>query len=256
MQGLRLTARDFLGNDARMRLVCPYPSRNEGGATAPGERGEAMGIGEKVERDVRSVAEYWGRRKREFIEEPALAFEQIVRPAIYFESEPDPLVETQVNATFTEWLLFDCMLDERGTLLERYVRKPPAGVADSRLARLRQVAETHEFSEYAIMRRDPGAGTLELLDIYDGTMRTVRDARLARRDNWNEGTVSLRLGCVDDVWLPVGQTVMYDRCPFDPSWVPVDDEGATSGMRLLDLAHDVFGVDGAYRTSVNMRQLV
>ena len=87
-----------------------------------------MGIGEKVERDVRSVAEYWGRRKREFIEEPALAFEQIVRPAIYFESEPDP--------------------------------------------------------------------------------------------------------------------------------VPVDDEGATSGMRLLDLAHDVFGVDGAYRTSVNMRQLV
>ena len=203
-----------------MRLACPYPSRNEGGATAPGERGEAMGIGEKVERDVRSVAEYWGRRKREFIEEPALAFEQIVRPAIYFESEPDPLVETQVNATFTEWLLFDCMLDERGTLLERYVRKPPAGVADSRLARLRQVAETHEFSEYAIMRRDPGAGTLELLDIYDGTMRT------------------------------------YDRCPFDPSWVPVDDEGATSGMRLLDLAHDVFGVDGAYRTSVNMRQLV
>lgn len=120
-----------------------------------------MGIGEKVERDVRSVAEYWGRRKREFIEEPALAFEQIVRPAIYFESEPDPLVETQVNATFTEWLLFDCMLDERGTLLERYVRKPPAGVADSRLARLRQVAETHEFSEYAIMRRDPGTGTLE-----------------------------------------------------------------------------------------------
>ena len=118
------------------------------------------------------------------------------------------------------------------------------------------MAETHEFSEYAIMRRDPGAGTLELLDIYDGAMRTVRDARLARRDNWNEGTVSLRLGCVDDVWLPVGQTVMYDRCPFDPSWVPVDDEGATSGMRLLDLAHDVFGVDGAYRTSVNMRQLV
>ena len=91
-----------------------------------------MGIGEKVERDVRSVAEYWGRRKREFIEEPALAFEQIVRPAIHFESEPDPLVETQVNATFTEWMLFDCMLDERGTLLERYVRKPPAGVADSR----------------------------------------------------------------------------------------------------------------------------
>ena len=157
-----------------------------------------MGIGEKVERDVRSVAEYWGRRKREFIEEPALAFEQIVRPAIYFESEPDPLVETQVNATFTEWLLFDCMLDERGTLLERYVRKPPAGVADSRLARLRQVAETHEFSEYAIMRRDPGAGALELLDIYDGTCeaRAWRGVTTGTRGPSRSGlAASMTCGC-------------------------------------------------------------
>lgn len=214
-----------------------------------------MGIGEKVERDVRSVAEYWGRRKREFIEEPALAFEQIVRPAVYFECDPDPLVETQVNATFTEWLLFDCALDEHGTLLERYVRKPPAGVEESRLARLRQIAETHEFSEYAIMRKDPAAGLLELLDIYSGTLRSVRDARLARRDNWDKGTVSLRLACVEDTWVPVGQTVMYDRCPFDPSWIPVDDDAGSSGLRLLDLAHDVFGVDGSYRASVNMRRL-
>ena len=188
---------------------------------------------------------------------PVLLCVAFVIYAIMNVAEGDP-VYSVVSADATEAQIEAAReeLGLNGTLLERYVRKPPAGVADSRLARLRQVAETHEFSEYAIMRRDPGAGTLELLDIYDGTMRTVRDARLARRDNWNEGTVSLRLGCVDDVWLPVGQTVMYDRCPFDPSWVPVDDEGATSGMRLLDLAHDVFGVDGAYRTSVNMRQLV
>lgn len=214
-----------------------------------------MDTGRQVVRDIRSVAEYWGKRKREYIEDPAIAFEQIVRPAIYFEQEPDPLVEMQVNATFTEWLLFDCALDERGTLLERYVRKPPAGVAAPRMGRLRQVAETHVFSEHAIVRRDPAAGVLELLDIYDGTLRVVRDASLARRRNWDEGSVSLRLARVDEEWVPVGQTVMYDRCPFDPSWIPVEDEAQTSGMRLLELAHDVFGIDGAYRGSVSVREV-
>ena len=61
-----------------------------------------MGVETQVERDVRSVAEYWGRRKREFIEEPAMLFEQVVRPAIRFEQDPDPLVEMQVNAAICE----------------------------------------------------------------------------------------------------------------------------------------------------------
>lgn len=214
-----------------------------------------MGVETQVERDVRSVAEYWGRRKREFIEEPAMLFEQVVRPAIYFEQDPDPLVEMQVNAAFTEWLLFDYEVDDGETLFERYARRPPAGTSETRVERLRQVASTHLFSEFAIAGKNPGVGTLDLLDIYDGTLRCVHDTRLARRNGWDKGTVSLRLACVDEAWMPVGQTIMYDRCPFDPSWVPIEDECVGSGARLLELAHDVFGVDGLYRGSVNMRQL-
>ena len=209
----------------------------------------------QVERDIGAAAQYWGKRKLEFIEAPAIAFEKIIRPAIYFERDPSPIVEAQLNVAFTEWLLFDVELDERGSLLRRYARKPPSGVCEGRAERLRQVCDTHLFSEFAIREKRPAAGTVDLVDIFDGEARTVRDVRLARRDGWDVGTVSMRIARVDGVWMPVGQTVMYDRCRFDPSWIPVEDDAGTSGMRLLDLVHDVYGIDGAYRESVSLREL-
>ena len=214
-----------------------------------------MGITKLVEDDVYAMARYWNARKRSFIDEPACAFGQIVRPAVYFEKDPDMLMEDQVNATFTEWLLFDCRLDERGTLLERYIDEQRGEVPRERLDRLAQVAATHVFSEYAIASKNPAAGTLELVDIYDGMSREVFDVRSARRDAWRAGTISMRIARVDGTWLPVGRTVMYDRCRFDPALIPLEDEMGTSGGRLLMLAHAVFGVDGRYHGSLDLHPI-
>lgn len=214
-----------------------------------------MTITDLVEDDIYTMAHYWNGRKREFIEAPTEAFAQIVRPSVYFEEDPDPLLEGQVIATFSEWVLFDCRLDERGTLLERYISEQAAVVPRERLGRLAQVAATHVFSEFAIASKNPAAGTLEVVDIYDGMSREVLDVRSARRDDWNHGTISMRIARVNGVWLPVGKTVMYDRCHFDPAWIPIEDEMGTSGGRLLMLAHAVFGVDGRYHGSLSLRAL-
>lgn len=214
-----------------------------------------MSITNLVEDDIYAMARYWNRRKREFIDAPAEAFGQIVRPSVYFEEDPDPLMESQVNATFTEWLIFDCRLDERGTLLERYVDERAGEVPRERLERLAQVASTHVFSEFAIANKNPAAGTLELVDIYDGMSREVVDVRSARRSDWSRGTISMRIARVNNTWLPVGKTIMYDRCRFDPAWIPIEDEMGTSGGRLLMLAHAVYGVDGCYRGTLSLRSI-
>ena len=214
-----------------------------------------MDAGQRVERDMREVYDYWARGPRRLIARANQWFMQAVRPAVAYAEEPGQEEIDLVRQCFMEWFAYECVLDNGLTPLETYVASEAVHDESDRLDRLGQVESTNLFSQFAIDGKDAEAGTSSLRDIYTGVSYLVHDARLARTERWLPGfTVAMRIASVDGAWCFAGLTHLVDRAPYVPGsgyllgmgYGGERGDGAPEGL-FLRAVTDLIGVDGRMR---------
>lgn len=219
-----------------------------------------MGDSTNVERDVAMMAEWWGRRKVGWLDRAAREFGELVDPYAYYAVNPALDEIMLANMCFTEWFLFESLLQDGKTPLGRYIDRHPDGASDRAIERLRQVEVTQFFSRFEIKGKDAASGICDLRDVRTDTCYEVLDRRLCKRRRWCKGTIAERIGCVDDQWQLVGQVHLYDRAlPQDtavdgPGEVHPEDIGDgfdTARMSYyLRLLRDTIGMGGRYVSTV------
>ena len=215
-----------------------------------------MGRYDDVNDDLRRVFECWGRRGTDYFARAQDEYEEAVMPLVCYSDVADPFEVEQMNLSFTEWFLFEFDLGNGMTPVERFVADFASTEPEERVRRLRQVAQTHRFSRFAIRDKDTVSGKMLLRDLRDGRERVVRAPVACRKSTWNEGTLSMRIARVEGEWIHVGLTMLYDRAP-----VPLGScghEAPTALLRgrhesyFLSFLHDVMGLGGAYSGTMRL----
>ena len=229
-----------------------------------------MGLYEQVDQDVLAVFKRWADRSAEYYERSAREFEERVRPAAYYVVVPRPGDVEFANICFTEWFLYEFALREGRSPLMWYVERPPVRTPAERIRRLRQVAQTQRFSRFAILGKHRATWEVDLADLSSGQELRVTAPMVCRKSGWKDGSVGLRVACVDEQWLSVGKAVLYDRNPgsvvsaaagfgadHGEQGDSVPDGAQTSGpcegdVSFLGLVHEVIGLGGAYADTRRM----
>lgn len=225
---------------------------------------EPMGLYEQVDQDVLAVFKRWADRSAEYYERSAREFEERVRPAAYYVIVPRPGDVEFANICFTEWFLYEFALREGKSPLMWFVERPPARTPAERIRRLGQVAETQRFSQFAILDKHPKTREVDLADLCSGRELRVTAPMVCGKGGWKDGSVGIRIACVDGQWISVGKAVLYDRNPgsvvsaatgfgvgHDEGEGSSPDEARPSGSRegdvsFLGLVREVIGLGGAY----------
>lgn len=205
-----------------------------------------------------AMAAYWATRKHEFLWLAGDLFLGFVDPACRYGEEP-LTTEEQLNMIFTEWMLYEFPFYDGRTPLKEYLVHPPHTAHEHERAILAQVACTQFFSRFEIRAKDHATGMCALVDARTAQRYDVLDPRICTTDRWQTGTIALRIACVRGTWLPVGQTVFYDRAA--PRETASDGPGsfhpedrirkpwAEQAGFYLRLVRDVLGIDGRYRAT-------
>ena len=215
--------------------------------------------------DIDRMALYWTRHKDEIVCPACDEFAAYTRPKYLYEQDPLPEHIRAVNGYFTEWLIFERPTFEGDrTPLEHFVDKRPIAMPKRSWKRLEQVAETQFFSRFAICEKDLGTSVSALADVENGKRYEVFDEHLCRVSHWRDGTIALRIACVDGEWLTVGQACLYDVAAPEvtaldgPGAIHPEEEAALpDAMResfYLRLIHDTLGIDGRYSATARFRE--
>ena len=212
-----------------------------------------------AQHDIDAMARYWSRRKREFLWLASEIFLTFVEPACLYNEEP-MLDHTALSAIATDWMVFDFPFYEGRTLLEEYVEHPPHDVSDASRARLREIADTHLFSQFAIRSKDPATHTCTLEDLASCRRFDVFDQTLCATDHWRNGTIAERIARVDERWLHIGMVHLYDRAAASVAGARYTNylNRNTSAISTftdsfyLHLLRDVIGIDGVLRDSASV----
>lgn len=218
-----------------------------------------MDVGERVDRAVTVMAEHWIGRKWEFLAQANEEFSAFVDPAAYYRDCLSDREAAFLSACFTEWVLFDRPLFRGATPLRAFIEHPVGDVSEDDLDCLRQIERTHFVTRFAIGRKHADAGTVEVRDVRTGLRYLVLDPHLCGVDRWRDGSISMRVACVDDVWQTVGRVHLYDRAPpgaygqdgpgeVHPEDLVLRPEVASAGF-YLRLLRDVIGFEGRYHQS-------
>ena len=194
-----------------------------------------MGNYQDVKDAVQFAAEWWVKRKWTFLNEANEEFMEFVDPAVCYQ---DCLTEGDVvylNMCFTE--------------------------ADV----LRQIDETQLFSRFAIKDKDRETGMVVLVDVRTDRRYDVYDPHICEVEHWVDGSIGVRIACVDGAWQAVGQVYLYDRS--SPSAYQSDGPGemhpedylrkpeAEFAGFYMRLVRDVIGVEGRYHESMRAREV-
>lgn len=219
-------------------------------------------LAEAVGDDIAGMAQFWMLRKFQFLESARTQFEVIVDPWLSYCEEPSQNEIMAYNMAFTDWLLFERPYYHGKTLLELYVDEPPASLSPVSLRRLEQVRDTHYFSRFGILDKDPATGMVALRDTRTDRRFDVYDPHIVQKEHWRDGAIAVRLACVDDVWLTAGQLYPYDIARLSDT--AVDGPGAVHPEDLEDgfdtscisfflrLVRDIMGAQGRYVKSLNI----
>ena len=224
-----------------------------------------MGNYQDVKDAVQFAAEWWVKRKWTFLNEANEEFMEFVDPAVCYQ---DCLTEGDVvylNMCFTEWVLFERPLRRGRTPLQMLADEPPsdapAGAADV----LRQIDETQLFSRFAIKDKDRETGMVVLVDVRTDRRYDVYDPHICEVEHWVDGSIGVRIACVDGAWQAVGQVYLYDRST--PSAYQSDGPGemhpedylrkpeAEFAGFYMRLVRDVIGVEGRYHESMRAKEV-
>ncbi|HJG38070.1 hypothetical protein [Enorma phocaeensis] len=215
-----------------------------------------------VTSDLDVVGRYWNDRKFEFLGPANDLFLSFVDPAFCHGEEPR-MEPDDLNMLFTNWLLFEFPVFDRKTPLEEFIAHPPKGSDPTRLMRLEQVARTQFFSRFAILDKDPGTGVAALSDVVTKRRYDVSDPFLCEKGRWKDGSIGMRIACVDGYWHIVGQTRLYDRARPEhtdrdgPGFFHEEDrilrpEAQHMGF-YLRMLRDIIGIEGRYRHTTSIR---
>ena len=224
---------------------------------------EARHLCGAVAREIADMAAYWGRRKIGWLDAASEEFDKLVEPFTFHVMDVTPLEIQAVNRFFTEWVLFERPMCGDRTPLEIYIERRPDGVPAETLRRLRQVAETHLFSRFAILGKDRSSDMVTLQDVLAGQRYEVFDSCICAQDRWRDGSIAMRIAQVDGLWQAVGKTHLYDiakpglTAADGPGAVHPEDRGCkpdTGAMSFyLRLLRDVIGVSGRYTSTLRLR---
>ena len=219
-------------------------------------------LADAVGKDVADMAHFWMLRKFQFLELAREQFELVVDPWLSYCEEPSQTEIMAYNMAFTDWLLFERPYRHGRTLLELFVDEPPASLSPASLRRLEQVRDTHYFSRFGILDKDPTTGMVALRDTRTDRRFDLYDPHIVQKDHWSDGAIAVRIACVDDVWLTVGQLYMYDIARLrdtavdGPGTVHPEDleDGFDTGQLsfFLRLVRDTMGAQGRYVKSLNI----
>ena len=191
-----------------------------------------MDLEATVTHDVNDMARYWGLRKFQYLDAASMEFDLLVEPMPADDDREPTLDEIlAINKAFTEWVLFERPFGNGETPLQRYLAHPPRSATHEAIERLRQVERTQFFSRFAIRDKDPKACISVLEDVQTFERYEVLDSVIARRREWSQGSVGVRIAQVDGQWLTAGLLRLYDRAlpqqtaQDGPGFVHVEDEG-------------------------------
>ena len=154
-------------------------------------------LAEAVGNDIADMAQFWMLRKFQFLESARTQFEVIVDPWLSYCEEPSQSEIMAYNMAFADWLLFERPYYHGKTLLELYVDEPPASLSPASLRRLEQVRDTHYFSRFGILDKDPATGMVALRDTRTDRRFDVYDPHIVQKEHWR-GAPRLRRRCLAD----------------------------------------------------------
>lgn len=131
--------------------------------------------------------------------------------------------------------------------------------------RLAQIEKTQFFGKFVIQDKDPARDVVVLRDRHTAERYDVVDRAVCETDRWREGTLAMRIACVDGIWLNVGGSRLYDVAPAGstahdgPGEVHPEDrdvlpEAEHAGL-FLRLVRDCFGADGRYSDTMRPAEL-
>ena len=119
---------------------------------------------------------------------------------------PHPMPEEyreEIGDLFTEWLMFEFVQSSKATFIAEYALRNPDGLPDKELDCLRQIAQTHRYSYFALTPRRLRGKWIEVEDLFTGKMYRV-DEVLGSQNLPPVGSVHARLAEVDDRYYFVG----------------------------------------------------
>lgn len=192
------------------------------------------------------------------------AFEEFVGhidPAVLYVRRPSERDFMAVEMCFSEWLVVERPLRDGLTPLQLAAQMPPDGVEAADVRALEEVAASQFFSRFAICGKDVQAGVASLCDVRSGALYEVLAPHVCENDRWRDGSIALRIACVDGRWQEAGKVDLYDRCapgpvtPLSAGEVHPDDENLPEALRAsyyLRLVRDLMGIDGLYRKTVRI----
>lgn len=155
-------------------------------------------LAEAVGNDIADMAHFWMLRKFQFLEPAREQFEIIVDPWLSYCEEPSQNEIMAYNMAFTDWLLFERPYYHDKTLLELYVDEPPTSLSPASLRRLEQVRDTHYFSRFGILDKDPATGMVALRDTRTDRRFDVYDPHIVQKEHWRCGAYRVRRRCMAD----------------------------------------------------------
>lgn len=192
------------------------------------------------------------------LDEASGEFDSCVDPAVCYEPSPTESDLVVASMCYFEWLVFERPMREGKTPLQVLADDPPEDFPAQMVGVLRQVAQTQFFSRFAIEKKDLPTCMAKLVDVRSGQGYEVLARHLCEVDRWKEGTIGMRIACVDGLWQDTGKVSLYDRCPPRPvdensagEIHPGDIELPEAAQRsyYLRLVRDLIGVDGRFRSS-------
>ena len=175
-------------------------------------------------------------------------FETLVDPEVHYHENPQPAEIIRTNAAFTEWFLFDCGVFDGNTLFELMAEDDPT---------LAECARTQFYARFWVISQDPERDLTQLRDMNTHGDFWVTDASLARKEQWQTGTLGMRIAQVGGIWYYAGQLQLHDVAPSDPA--PCDEE-VTQGIHepaaFISDVESVLGHYGAYTDRVLGYQVI
>lgn len=215
--------------------------------------------------DIDCMALYWQGRKMDFLVPASTEFTDCINPMPDCADGFSPARTVMLNTCFTEWALFERPLAKGRTPLELFVEQRPVARPKKSWKRLRQVAETQFFSRFAIAGKHRKSGICTLEDMCTGSRYEVFDECLSSIDRWRDGTIGMRIACVDGEWLTVGHVHLYDVATPEatredgPGAIHPEERDSLPPLMLesfyLRLVHDTMGADGRYAATAHIRDV-
>lgn len=119
---------------------------------------------------------------------------------------PHPLPEEyreEIGDLFTEWLMFEFVQSSNTTFIAEYMLRNPDQLPEKELDQLRQIAQTHRYSYFAIAPRRLPGHWIEVEDLFTGKLYRV-DEILGSKNLPQVGSLYARVAQVNGKYYFVG----------------------------------------------------